>query len=151
MSARPGPEPVPTRIPQRGHQLLAHTADWAFEAWGTSRPACFEEAVLALVECFADTSSAPAPTPIPVAFGPASDADLLVTLLEEVIYIADVLGVVPVTVELRDTDDGGLTGTLDAVAIDTVEAVGPAPKGVSHEIAIDRNGAAWTCRALIDV
>lgn len=137
--------------PTRGHRLLEHTADWAFEAWGPSRPACFEEAVLALVECFADTSSAPAPKPIPVALGPASDADLLVTLLEEVIYTADVLGVVPATVELVDTDDGGLTGTFDAVAIDSIEPTGPAPKGVSRDIDIARDGAGWTCHVLIDV
>lgn len=137
--------------PARGHRLLDHTADWAFEAWGPSRADCFEEAVLALVDCFADTSPAPAPRPVPAAFGPASDADLLVSLLEEIIYTADVFGVVPVAVNLLDTDHGGLTGTFDAVAIESVDAIGPAPKGVSHEVVIDREGDAWTCRVLVDV
>lgn len=151
MNTQPGHDAAQAHMTERGHQLLAHTADWAFEAWGPSRTACFEEAVLALVECFADTSSSPVPKPVPIGFGPASDPDLLVDVLEEVIYTADVLGVVPVTVELFDTDDGGLTGIFDTVGIDAVEATGPAPKGVSHNVAIGRDDARWTCRVLIDV
>jgi SHS2 domain-containing protein len=86
-----------------------------------------------------------------VTLDPAADPDLLVLLLEEVIYTADVLGVVPVTVELADTDDGGVAGSFETTPIDSIEVIGPGPKGVSHQVTLDQEGATWRCQALIDV
>ncbi|HLF41839.1 MAG TPA: archease, partial [Acidimicrobiia bacterium] len=116
-----------------------------------TRAACLEEAVLALVDCFADTSLAAAPQPVPVTLDAAPDPDLLVTLLEEVIYTTEVLGVVPVTVELADTDDGGVAGSFEAVPVEAVEITGSPPKGVSHQVTFDRDRATWRCQVLIDV
>lgn len=83
--------------------------------------------------------------------GPTAGADVLVLLLEEVIYSAEVLGVVPVTVELAETDDGGVAGSFETVPVGSVEIIGPAPKGVAREVSFEHGNGAWRCRALVDV
>jgi hypothetical protein len=106
---------------------------------------------LAVAQCFGDASRSPARRSIPVAFKPARNADLLVTVLEEVIDVAGVLGVVPVAVDLLEAEDGGLAGSFEAVPIGSVGAVGPTPKGIAHDVDFDRDAVGWTCRVLVDV
>lgn len=137
----------------RGHRILPHTADLVLEAWGPSRTACMEEAVVALVGSFADTSDADTADPVALALDPAREDDLLVALLEEVLYLVEVLGVVPSAAAVTERDDGGLGGFFDVVRIGDVEEVGAAPKAIARgdlRFGPDGNGR-WSCRVTVDV
>jgi SHS2 domain-containing protein len=137
----------------RGHRLLPHTADLIVEAWGPSRVACMEEAVAALVESFADTSGADTADPVALSIERAGADDLLVALLEEVLYLVEVLGVVPSAAAITERDDGGLGGFFDVVPVAEAEAVGAAPKAVARsdlEFGADAGGR-WSCRVTVDV
>lgn len=134
--------------PDRGHRALAHTADTIVEAWGPDLAACLEEAVLALVEGFADTTGAEPTSEALLEFDAAAPEDALVAVLEEVIYLLDVRGALPVTVRV----DGG-RAVLGLAPLDAVEPVGPQPKAVALSglaCAPDPDGT-WRARATIDV
>jgi len=136
----------------RGHRLLPHTADSVVEAWGPDRPACLVEAMEALVDIFAEPGDAVVTRTLPLSAEAASSADVLVSLLEEVIYVTEVLGVVPVRFHLADTEEGGVAGDMEVVEAAQVELVGPVPKAVSyHGLDIAEHDGTWRCRVLVDV
>lgn len=135
-----------------GFEHLDHTADAAFRAWGRTRAECFAAAVRGLVDSFVDPGgSAPTRTHA-VRLDPATDEDLLVDLLGEVVYVLDVHRAVPVGGRLRDTDDGGLAGSLDLVGVDDVELVSAVPKAITyHDLEVVEEDGRWRCRVTIDV
>jgi protein archease len=134
-----------------GHRLVPHTADMRIEAWGVSREQCLVEAVLGLVESLADVSAA-RPTAVErIRLAEASDEELLVALLDEVVYRLDVYGQVPVDVEAESTD-GGLDLRLEVADLAEVEIVGAAPKGISwHGLHMGPGPYGWSCAVTVDV
>ena len=113
---------------------------------------CLTEALLALVEVFADVGDTAAVDVLPLSAGPESDRDLLVSLLEEVIFVVGVFGVVPMRFHLAETEDGVLAGDMEVVPAGAVEQVGPVPKAISyHGLEIGENGGEWRCRVVVDV
>ncbi len=135
------------------HRLLPHTADIRVEAWGATRAACLSQMVVGIVDSFVDraaTGSLPS-TKVPVQHGGATDRDLAVWLVEEVLWLLDTQGVVPVSLDLVDTD-GGLRGSMQVVAGDLVEVIGAPPKAVSFsDLVVERVGDGWHGLATIDV
>lgn len=107
----------------------------------------------ALVEIFAEVDRAvTAASVFPVSAAPAADCDLLVSVLEEVIFATDVLGSVPVRFHLADTEDGGVAGDMEIADKRDVVLVGPIPKAVSyHGLEMTEHEGTWQCRAVIDV
>lgn len=137
------------------YALRPHVADVILEAWAPDRLGCMAAAVEGLVASFADPQDAVPDRSVPFALAPAPDADLLVRLLEEVVFVVDALGRVPVETRIAEAD-GGLRGTFATVAVDRVEEVGAFPKGVSRsgaELAPDEGPepSSWHCRVLVDV
>ncbi len=149
-SSAPGPA-VSDRS-AAGHRLLAHTADSIIEAWGPDRVSCLVQALLGLVESFAEVPDVPATRLVPFAVAPEGPEDSLISLLEDVIYVLDVFSVVPVRFHLAETEGGGIAGDMEVVPADEVEVVGPVPKAVSyHELSMAPVEGGWRCRVLIDV
>jgi protein archease len=135
-----------------GHRLAPHTADCIIEAWGPDRVTCLTEALQALVDEFAEVGEGPCTRALPLAAGPGRAEDVLVSLLEDVIYTVDVFSVVPVRFHLSETEDGGVAGDMEVVPVDDAEIVGPAPKAVSyHELSMSDEEGFWRCRVLVDV
>jgi len=100
---------------------------------GEDRAACLAEAMAALVEVFAKVhDDAPAQRVMPLAAPASGDVDVLVALLEEVIYVAEVFGAVPVRFHLAEAEDGGVAGDMVVVDAGDVELIGPVPKAVSY-------------------
>lgn len=132
--------------------MLPHTADVIVEAWGPGLDDCLEESVAALLEAFADPSSAAVTGRIPVVLDPAPPEDLLVELLEEVVYLLDVLAVVPLGAVVDVREAGGVTGFFEVAPSAEVEVVGAAPKAVARsELEVARTASGWRARALVDV
>ncbi|MEV8516818.1 archease [Dactylosporangium sp. NPDC051484] len=138
--------------PAAGHEVLPHTADLMLTAWAPTAEECIEEAVRALVACFADVRAACPSRPVGFACAPAPGDELLVRVLEEVVYLLDTQDVVPVRVALARTAQGGLVGDFDVAAREDVSLAGPLPKAVTrHALHFARHGTLWRCRVVIDV
>lgn len=137
---------------ESGRRILPHTADLIIEAWGPGKAACLEEATRALVESFARITGTPVTERVPIQLAGEGNDTLFVSVLDELIYIIDALGCVPVGVALEETEDGGAAGFFDIVPVDCVEIIGPSPKGVSFEdLVFEQRDGVWHCRAIIDV
>jgi SHS2 domain-containing protein len=135
----------------RGHAVRAHTADAVIEAWGPTVVACYEEAAAAFVDVFADTSASGEGSPEAFEVGPGRPEDLLVLLLEEVLFDADARGHVPVTTHVELQGDR-LVGRFSTVPIEELDIIGAIPKGVSYsDLEFGPTEAGWHCRATVDV
>ncbi len=138
--------------PDRGHRTRDHTADVIVEAWGPTRGACLEEAVLGLVRSFADVAGGVPTRRLPLALDAEPDEEVLVDLLDEVVYRLDATAEVPAAIGLHDEPGGGVTGWVDVVAAGDVEVTGALPKGVSRSgLRLADEDGSWRCRVEVDV
>lgn len=138
------------RAPQ-GHKVVSHTADVRVEAWGPSREACFAEAVLGMVEAFVDTASMHPDSARHCRLEETDNEDLLVGVLDEVIYLLDTEEVVPVDVEL-EPDGTGIDVRFAVVDAEGATQVGAVPKGVSfHGLRFGPSAGGWSCSVVVDV
>jgi SHS2 domain-containing protein len=135
----------------RGHRSVPHTADTRIEAWGPTRETCLAEAVAGLVASFVDTAGARPVRTTTVGLTANSDADALVEVLDEVIYLLDTQGAVPIGTEVvRGPDGPGVQLHLTPVA--DVRSTGAVPKAVTlHELRFGRTDGGWSCAVTIDV
>ncbi len=135
-----------------GYQLLPHTADVIVAAWGSTVEDCLAEAVRGFVSSFADVAAAEPERTVGFTGDPGAEPELLIELLDEVIYVVDVEDAVPVTVTVARAGDGALTGEFGVVDRDSVPIVGPAPKAVTrHGLRFEHDGSTWRCQVVIDV
>jgi SHS2 domain-containing protein len=135
-----------------GFELLPHTADVMLSAWAPTSEGCLAEAVRALVACFADVRGVRPVRLVGFACDPAPNDELLVEVLEEVIYLLDTEDAVPVQAAVARTAQGGLVGDFGIVARSDVSVVGPLPKGVTrHGLRFESHRGLWRCQVVIDV
>jgi len=139
-------------ISDSGYELLPHTADIVVSAWGPTAERCVAEAVRGLVASFADVGRVLPDRAVSFTCSPGPGSELLVEVLEEVIYLADVQDVVPVHTSVAHTADGGLIGVFGVAPLSSVDLAGPAPKAISrHDLRFEQRDAGWTCSAVVDV
>ncbi len=137
----------------QGLRTVPHTADLRIEAWAPTREACLAEAVRGLVDSFAVVAAARPRHTAELRFIAAPDDDLLVAVIDEVIYRLDADGEIPVTVAVRPAPDGGVVLVLALADLAQAEITGAAPKAASlHDLrcAADPAGR-WSCGITIDV
>ena len=138
---------------RQGHRSVPHTADLRVEAWAATREECLAEAVRALVDSFAVVAAARPRRTAERRFIAGSDEDLLVAIIDEVIYRLDADGEIPVTVDVRPAPDGGVVLAMQLADVGEAEITGAAPKAASlHDLrcAADTAGR-WSCGITIDV
>ncbi|WP_328889298.1 archease [Streptomyces sp. NBC_00316] len=139
-----------------GHRTVPHTADMQVETWSSTAEGCIGEAVRAVVESFADMSGAAVVGERAYAVTAESDEDLLVSVLEEVVYRMDADGEIPLDVEMgpiRSVGDGrSLAVRFRMADADTAVPVGAVPKAVAlHGLLLRGGPGGWTCRVTLDV
>jgi len=136
-----------------GHRTVPHTADLRVEAWGPTREACLAEGVRGLVDSFAVVAAARQRHTAERRFIAGSDEDLLVVVVEEVIYRLDADGEIPVTAAVRPVPGGGVILTLALADVNEAEITGAVPKGASlHDLRCAPDAAGrWSCGITIDV
>ena len=137
----------------QGHRTVPHTADLRLEAWAPTREACLAEAVRGLVDSFAVVAAARPRHTAERRFIASSDEDLLVVIVEEVIYRLDADGEIPVAVAVRSAPEGGVVLVLPLADVTEAEITGPAPKAASlHDLRCAPDPAGrWSCGITIDV
>lgn len=134
-----------------GHRTVEHSGDLAIDAWGSDQVTCWREVLLALVGSFARIPATATRTRCALAISVRSPDEVLVTLLDEAIYLIDVRFELPVRAELALGGDGTVSGSFEVVPADEVELVGPLPKGVAyHGLEMCEEEGLWRCHVLID-
>ncbi|HTX94578.1 MAG TPA: archease [Mycobacterium sp.] len=134
-----------------GHRSVPHTADLRIEAWAPTRDGCIRQAVLGTVASFLDTSTAQPNHTYVRRFTTDRNDDLLVGVLDEVIYLLDTVGEVPVDLDIKTTD-GAVDATFAMVDASTLPQVGAVPKAVSlNDLRFSRGRGGWRCAVTIDV
>jgi len=136
-----------------GHRTVPHTADLRIEAWAPTREECLAEAVRGLVDSFAAVAGRRPRGHASRRVTARSDADLLVAILDEVIYRLDADDEIPVRVDVGPAPDGGIIVFLALVPVVEAEITGAVPKAASlHELrcALDATGG-WSCAVTVDV
>ncbi|MEV6162399.1 archease [Streptomyces sp. NPDC052052] len=151
-----GREPAGEQPGARGHRTVPHTADLRVEAWAPTVEGCIGEAVRAVVEGFADTSRAATVGDRVCTVTAGADVDLLVSVLEEVVYRMDADGEIPLAVEpgaIRPAAHGRRLSVRFRMAdAGAAEAIGAVPKAVSlHGLRLGRGPGGWTCGVTLDV
>ncbi|MFF8032031.1 MULTISPECIES: archease [unclassified Streptomyces] len=133
-----------------GHRAVPQEDDVRIEAWAASRENCLAEAVVAVVECFADVSGV-RPTGVGrIRLDEASDDDLLAALLDEILYRLEAYGQVPVDVE-ADEAEGGLDVRLAVARLADVRVTGVVPTTVAwEELRIGPGPYGWSCALTVD-
>lgn len=127
---------------------MPHTADLRIEAWAPTRDGCIRQAVLGTVESFLDLESAHAVHTRLRRLTADRDDDLLVAVLEEVIYLLDTVGETPVDLRLRDVDGGvDVTfATTDASTAQSQPRCSRTPCHTSHAPPISATAARTNSR-----
>ncbi|WP_204079603.1 archease [Mycobacterium riyadhense] len=134
-----------------GHRTVPQTADLRIEAWAPTRDSCIRQAVLGTVESFLDMSSARPQRTRGCRLAADRDDDLLVAVLDEVIYLLDTACEAPVDVELQDFDNGVEVCFAMADA-GTLPQVGAVPKAVSlNDLCLTSGQGGWRCSVTLDV
>ncbi|BBY05259.1 archease [Mycobacterium noviomagense] len=137
--------------PDRGHCTLPHPADITIEAWAPTREACLAEAVMGLTESFVDVSDAAPLRTITSELVATNDSDRLVAALDELIFLLDTQGVVPLGADV-DIDSKSVRLTMPVASLSDVTLIGAAPKAVALSgLEFSHTGDHWRCRATIDV
>lgn len=150
-SSGAGPAGSERPVHPAGHRSVPHTADLRVQAWGPTRERCFAEAVRAVTEALVDPAGATRTAPRRAVIRADRDEDLLVALLDEVVYGLDTAGEVPVDVGLSAVP-GGLEAEFRVVAVDSLSVIGAAPKAVTlHGLACARGPEGWSCSVTLDV
>jgi protein archease len=135
-----------------GFTLLPHTADVMVSAWDSTMEGCLAETVHGLVSIVADVAGAEPRRTVPFSCDPGPETDLVVELLDEVIFVVDTEDALPVTVTVARREDGGVSGEFGVVDRTDVTVVGPAPKAVTrHGLRFGRDGSMWRCEVVVDV
>ena len=137
---------------RRGHRLVPHTVDVILEAWGPDLAACCEEAVAALVETYAERTDVEVVGRRRVRLGPAPGEQLLLDVLDEVIFTLDTSDEVPIAAEVTASADGGLDVELVLAGPDLVGSTGAVPKALARSgLRFESDPGRVSCRVLVDV
>jgi SHS2 domain-containing protein len=136
----------------QGYRTVPHTADLRIEAWAESRDECVAEALHGLIASFADISDVRPARVLERPITAGSDTDLLASAADEVIYILDVEGEIPVSVQVRPAG-AGIVVVLALARAELAEITGAVPKAVSfHGLRCQPDATGrWSASMTIDV
>jgi SHS2 domain-containing protein len=77
------------KSPERGHREVEHTADWGLEVWAPDLPGLMEEAARGMFELMGVEVSEESRCHRQLEIGADDREQLLVSFLEELLFIAD--------------------------------------------------------------
>ena len=138
--------------PDAGYALEVTSGRCVVDAWGPDRASCFVQALRGVVTQYARASDPPVIHTIPLATGPAASEEVLASLVDEVIGALDVFSLVPVRFHLADTEEGGVSGDMEVVAVTDVQVVGRRPRRVDRrELSAVADAGGWRCHVLVAV
>lgn len=140
---------------RQGHRTVPHTADLRIEAWAESCPECIAEALRGLAESVADVTGVAATRTVTRRLAGATPADLLAAAADEVIFVLDTSGEIPVSIRVAvgRRADAGIVLTMKLARATAGELIGAVPKAVSlHGLACEPVAPGhWSASMTVDV
>ena len=134
-------------------EILEHTADIGFRAWGRTREEMFENAALALESVAVDVEEVEPRTPYPIAATGEDEESLLVNWLSEVLFYLDGRRVAMRRFRVEQLTASQVVGQgwgepRDAERPRSKLVV----KGVTyHQLRIMRTGDGWSAEVYLDI
>jgi len=118
-------------VPERGWELIEHTADLGLHAWGPTIEDVFAEAAVGLVAVMGTGSGDDASEDVSLE-APDRDA-LFVDWLSEVLYLFEARRLVPAAARVDITrDPWTLRARLEGTRAETFSQTGPGVKAVTY-------------------
>ena len=134
---------------KRGFRIVDHTADVIVESWGESKAECLEELARGFCAVFVAPAAASGRRSFLIE---APATDLAPMLLEEIIYLLDTSGSIPIGAEVSAVDSQGVQGWIELALPENAEIVGAAPKAISRtDAGLVAANDQWICRVTVDV
>lgn len=137
---------------QPGYRLLPHTADVAIAAWGPSVADAFAEAVRGVLAVTFDPRRVRCLEERPVEIHGDDLTQLLVALLQEVVYLIDAEGFLPACASVQ-ISERGLQAHLQGERYDPERhrRVGPMVKAITYHQASVDPGPPARLRVILDI
>jgi protein archease len=136
--------------PDRGYEVLEHTADVGLRVWAPDFGALFEEAALALIAIMGTATGAETRREEVNLEAPDGVA-LLVDWLSEVLFLFDARGLVPLHIEAY-VEPWHLRATMTGCDAEHFQQGGAAVKAVTyHDAMLRETDSGWEARIYLDV
>jgi 2-amino-4-hydroxy-6-hydroxymethyldihydropteridine diphosphokinase len=144
-----GPAPLPETVDYR---LLDHAADAGLEVRGVDLPRLLAAAAMALSDAVAPRGTHVERSRVDVELEARDRESLLVDLLQEVLYLLDTRGFLPVRAAVRMDEDGcALRASLYGSGIDPSRVRLPVKAATHHDVVVKPGERGWIARVLLDV
>ncbi len=131
---------------------LEHTADLGLWVEADSREELLASAVWALGELMYRGPREGVMQWLPLELGGADLADLLVQLLNEVIYLAEAEGLLAVALEVSELKPDRLAGRVGVLPLEQGHQVREPVKAVTyHQARVEPRGERWRAQVVLDV
>lgn len=134
-------------------EVLDHTADIGFRAWGATRAELFANAALALESIAVEISDAREVEPYPIAASGDDEESLLVNWLNEVLYYLDGRRVVMRRFDIEEPAPFQVVGKAWGEPRDPERHPGKlVVKGVTyHQLKIGKDARGWFAEVYLDI
>ncbi len=135
------------------YEYIDHTADLGFKAWGTTKEALFVHAAEALFGIMASVEAIEPEREKVVEVHASALDDLLVSWLNELVFLFDAEGLLPGQFVIEDMKDDSLRARVWG------EPVDPDRHGIKtgvkaatyHKLYVEKRDGLWECRVFLDL
>lgn len=136
----------------RRYDVVSHTADVGFIAYGATPAEMFEHAAFAMFDLVFDLTGAVGRVSRPIVAAGDSLQDLLVAWLSEVLTESEIHDLAFSSFGVDRLEDGGVQGWAAGDPVDRFELKGAPVKAVTHhDLAVVEVPDGWWARVVLDV
>ncbi len=136
--------------PDRGYEILEHTADVGLRVWGPDLSAVFEQAAFGLIGIMGEATG-PATRSEEIAFGAPDDVALLVDWSSEGPFLFDARGFVPRTIH-ASVEASRVRAVIHGGDAAQFTQGGPAVKAITyHDAMVRATPDGYEARVYLDV
>jgi SHS2 domain-containing protein len=133
-------------------EVLEHTADIGFRAWGSTFEELLANAALALVAIAMEVESVQAGEPYPIAAKGEDRESLLVNWLNEVLYYVDGRRIAFCRFDVRPCGEWQASGIGWGEPRTDAHPAKLIVKGVTyHQLSIEHDARGWQCMVFLDI
>lgn len=136
-----------------GFEPVAHTADLAVRAWGTSLEELFEQAAMGLISLMLDPKTVQPASVRTVSAQAQEPEELLVAWLNEVLFVFEGEHFAPASVRVKSLGGGKVTSELRGEDFDRArhKTRHSVKAATYHDLVIKRTGDTYEVRVIFDV
>jgi SHS2 domain-containing protein len=136
-----------------GFELTEHTADVGIHAFGPTREVVFEQAALAMASLICDPATVRPRDDVPVVLTADNDELLLVSWLNELLFLTETRRLVWAAFGVREVEGGRLWARARGEKQDPKrhEVRAQVKAATYHGLELQRSDGCWEARVVLDV